>query len=282
MHLLSNTTSTTLGKDSSGNGNNWTPNGFSVTSGVGNDSLVDTPTSYGTDTGAGGEVRGNYCTLNPLSTTAGTYSQGNLRYVGAAAYRRSNATISLSTGKWYWEVTLGNAPFSPRGVGSQYNAFGFGLSTVFNSTTNPNAVTDAVVLADNGYYKNFSGSWTDGGTAFSSGDTLSIAVDLDANSFTFYRNNTQVTTGTIGGTAGRELVPIIISYDGTYGVMDCNFGQRPFAYTAPSGFKALCTQNLPTPTIGATSTTQANDYFNPVLYTGTGSSLSVTGVEPAA
>jgi len=39
----SNTTSTTLGKDSSGNGNNWTPNGFSVASGVGNDSLVDTP-----------------------------------------------------------------------------------------------------------------------------------------------------------------------------------------------------------------------------------------------
>jgi len=42
----SNTTSTTLGKDSSGNGNNWTPSGFSVASGVGNDSLVDTPTSY--------------------------------------------------------------------------------------------------------------------------------------------------------------------------------------------------------------------------------------------
>ena len=62
----SGTTSTTLGKDSSGNGNNWTPNNFSVTAGAGNDSLVDSPTSYGTDTGAGGEVRGNYCTWNPL------------------------------------------------------------------------------------------------------------------------------------------------------------------------------------------------------------------------
>jgi hypothetical protein len=28
-----------------------------------------------------------------------------------------------------------------------------------------------------------------------------------------------------------------------------NFGQRAFAYTAPSGFKALCTQNLPEGTI---------------------------------
>jgi len=33
-----------------------------------------------------------------------------------------------------------------------------------------------------------------------------------------------------------------------------NFGQRPFAYTAPSGFKALCTANLPAPTIEDGST----------------------------
>jgi hypothetical protein len=58
-----------------------------------------------------------------------------------------------------------------------------------------------------------------------------------------------------------------------------NCGQRPFAYTAPSGFKALCTTNLPTPTIGATSTTQAGKYFNPVLYTGDGTApKSFTGV----
>jgi hypothetical protein len=57
-----------------------------------------------------------------------------------------------------------------------------------------------------------------------------------------------------------------------------NLGQRPFAYTAPSGFKALCTQNLPTPTIGATTATQAGKFFNPVLYTGAGGTQSVTGV----
>jgi len=57
-----------------------------------------------------------------------------------------------------------------------------------------------------------------------------------------------------------------------------NLGQRAFAYTAPSGFKALCTQNLPTPTIGATTATQAGKFFNAVTYTGTGSSLGVTGV----
>lgn len=243
----SGATATTIGKDSSGNSNNWTPSGISVTAGTTNDSLTDTPTDYGTDTGAGGEVRGNYCVLNPLSTTAGTYSNGNLRYVGASAWRRSNATISVSTGKWYFETTIGNSPYTPRGSTTSYNAFGFGLSTVFNSTATTSTLTDAVILADNGYYKNFSGSFTDGGTAFSSGDTLAIAVDLNANTFTFYRNNTQITTGTIGCTAGTQLVPIIVSYDGSYGVMDANFGQRPFAYTAPSGFKALTTANITAP-----------------------------------
>jgi hypothetical protein len=48
-------TAAALGNDYSGNNNDWTPNNLSVTAGAGNDSLVDTPTSYGTDTGAGGE-----------------------------------------------------------------------------------------------------------------------------------------------------------------------------------------------------------------------------------
>ena len=49
----SGTTATTLGKDSSGNGNNYTPNNFSVSAGAGNDSLEDSPTN-------------NFSTLNPL------------------------------------------------------------------------------------------------------------------------------------------------------------------------------------------------------------------------
>jgi len=268
----SGTTSTTLGKDSSGNGNNWTPNNFSVTAGAGNDSLVDSPTNYGTDIGLGGEVRGNYATLNPLSITSGSFVQGNLRYTGPSGWRRANGTIAVSSGKWYWEVTLGNAPFGT-GVSNSFNAFGWGLSTVFNSSDSTNTQTNAIALADNQHYKNFSGSATSLGTSFASGDVLGCAVDLGANTFTFYRNGSQLVTGTIGGTAGRELVPIIISYDGTYGVMDCNFGQRPFAYTAPSGFKALCTQNLPQPTIQKPSTA-----MDVVTYTGTGASQSISSL----
>jgi hypothetical protein len=62
-------TATTLGKDTSGNGNNWTPNNLSVTAGAGNDSLVDSPTNGTASSGgdAGGTVVGNYATLNPLA-----------------------------------------------------------------------------------------------------------------------------------------------------------------------------------------------------------------------
>jgi hypothetical protein len=64
--------------------------------------------------------------------------------------------------------------------------------------------------------------------------------------------------------------------------MDCNFGQRPFAYTAPSGFKALCTQNLPTPTIGATTATQAGKYFGATPYSGTSATQAIVndGFQP--
>jgi len=268
---LTTTSNVGIGKDFSGNGNYWATNGLSVTAGTGNDSLVDSPTNYGTDTGVGGEVRGNYCTLNPLSTTSGSFVQGNLRYTGPSDWRRANGTMAVSSGKWYYEVTLGNAPFSPRNSSSYYNAFGFGVATSFNSSTGPGSITDGVILGDSGYYKNFSGSNTDGGTAFSSGDILSIAVDLDGNTYTFRRNNTQIATGTIGGTAGRELVPIIISYDGSFGVMDVNFGQRPFAYGAPFGFMPLCTTLLPKPTIQKPS-----KHFDVVTYTGTGSALTPT------
>jgi hypothetical protein len=66
-------------------------------------------------------------------------------------------------------------------------------------------------------------------------------------------------------------------------VINANFGQRPFAYTPPTGFVALNTFNLPTPTIGATASTQANKYMDATLYTGNGSTQTVTnsgGMQP--
>ena len=257
----SNTTAATLGKDYSGNGNNWTPNNFSVTAGAGNDSLVDSPTSYGTDTGVGGNVRGNYSTLNPLVALSGTrtFSNGNLNLAVATTNVNTFATFALPTsGKWYWEYQVTATAGIPMG----------GVLTGFIS----DIATGVVYLANGEKYVNNTNSAY--GASYTTTDIIGVAVDVDGGTITFYKNNTSqgAITASVGG-----LFPIVRS-NSTSDTFVFNFGQRPFAYTAPSGFKALCTQNLPTPTIGATTATQAGKFFNPVLYTGNGGTQSVTGV----
>lgn len=269
----SGTTSTTLGKDYSGNGNNWTPNNFSVTAGAGNDSLVDTPTPYGTDTGAGGEVRGNYCTLNTISApSAYVLSDGNLNFSATASDTSSKylkGTVGVSSGKWYWEVTPSNIGGGPNlTIGIQ------------NASYSSNTGTLNTIQSGYGYYafgqKEDSSGQTSYGASYAANDVIGVAFDADSGTITFYKNNTSQGTAFSSIPAGTYIP--VISF-GTGGVSRSiagasNFGQRPFAYTAPSGFKALCTQNLPEPTI-----VDGGNYFNPVLYTGNNSNgKAVTGV----
>jgi len=260
----SNITAATLGKDYSGNGNNWTPNNFSVSAGAGNDSMVDVPTPYGIDTGAGGTIRGNYCTLNPLDTISTvTLANGNLDYTGSSGL--SIATFGFSSGKWYWEHKIGAVDYCVIGIyqsGSKSMGY-LGQTGVSIGITNGGSPQYAGVSAPTGTL-----------AAFTSADTIGFALDLDAGTFTVYRNN--VSSLVFSGLTETWFPAQGMNYSAS-GIF--NFGQRPFAYTAPSGFKALCTQNLPTPTIGATTATQAGQFFAPVLYTGVApSSQSITGV----
>lgn len=225
----SDVTATTLGKDYSGNGNNYTPSGspgFSVTAGAGNDSLVDTPTQYGTDTGAGGEVRGNYATWNPL-INGDSAANGNLDVTNDTA----RGTQELLKYNAYWEIT---------------STGGTTTAGVVSGTGTTNTTT----VADTKTY----------GFRLTTAGTLDYINITDGGSFT------NITTGLTG-----QQFPYASAASATTGSF--NAGQRPFAATAPSGFKALCTTNLPDPTV-----VQGDDYFNTVLYTGTGSSLGVTGV----
>ena len=89
-------TATTIGKDYSGNGNNWTPNNISVTAGVTYDSMVDSPTVSA--------VSSNYCVMNPLVTpTSGSLSNGNLN--SSQTYQGFPSSFAMSSGQWYWEIT---------------------------------------------------------------------------------------------------------------------------------------------------------------------------------
>jgi hypothetical protein len=256
-------TATTLGKDTSGNGNNWTPNNLSVTAGAGNDSVIDVPTNGAqTDTGVGGEVRGNYCTLNPLSGSSnGILTNGNLDYSCSVNSTHRFGTFGVSSGKWYWETTLTSAP---SGVS---NLYGPGISDK-PLETGATYTGNRIYIHSNG--NKFNGAtMTESayGASFTNGDVIGVALDLDGGTLVFYKNG--VSQGTAFSGLTGTWFPLIRTDATASGAW--NFGQRPFAYTAPSGFKALCTANLPAPLV-----TKPNTVMDVVTYTGTGAALTPT------
>jgi hypothetical protein len=257
----SGTTATTLGKDSSGKGNNWTPTNFSITAGATNDSLVDSPTNYGSDTGVGGEVRGNYATLNPISTIRGTIIDGNLRTNGGD--RGSIATIGMSSGKWFCEmyVTTVGAE-STLGVSQGLNI----LNTYVGSTS------DSWGYRSNGPKYNNAISATYG-SSYTSGDKIGCAFDADNGILEFYKNGVSQGTAYTGLTSGPYYFATSGRSATSANDVTINFGQQAWAHTPPSGFKALCTQNLPQPTIQKPS-----KYMDALAYTGTGASNAISSL----
>ena len=258
-----NSTAAALGTDTSGNSNTWTVNNLSVAAGAGNDSLVDSPTNYGTDTGAGGEVRGNYATLNPLAK-GGTHalSNGNLDFSmsGSSGSTSTFGTIGVSSGKWYWEmlVTSVTALYYP----------GIGVETNPNPAVQSGSNTTGFTYLNTGE-KLFNSSLSAYGASFTTNDIISVALDMDAGTLVFYKNG--ASQGELASGITGTAFPVIIGQLPCSGSL--NFGQRPFAYTAPSGFKALCTANLPEPTIADGSTA-----MDVKLYTGSNNTNTITGL----
>jgi hypothetical protein len=148
-------------------------------------------------------------------------------------------------------------------------------------TTNlTNNVTDGAVLRmDNTLF--IEGSAPSSGTSISSGDTIGIALDMDNQKVWFSVQGTYLSSGnpatganaTFDGiTAGETIAICARPLSGT---LNFNFGQRPFAYTPPTGFKTLCSANLPDPTI-----LLPNKHFDTLLWSGnaTTSDRSITGL----
>jgi hypothetical protein len=261
-------TATTIGKDYSGNGNNWTPNNISLTAGVTYDSMLDVPTQWAD----GGNGRGNYCTGNPLIMYNGgggapiVPKNGNLDLIGGAGWAMVGSTIAVSTGKWYWEATFFK-PGSGDGVLGIHKS-NTSLFQIVGYSGDPNGYG----YAANGNKQNNSTGVAYGAT-FTNGDVIGVALDLDAGTLTFYKNNTS--QGVAFSSLSGEFFPAFSSETAYF---QANFGQRPFAYTPPTGFKALNTLNLPTPTI-----LKGNQYFDVNLWTGDQLARTITnsgGMQP--
>ena len=252
----SGVTATTLGKDSSGNGNNWTPNNFSVTAGTGNDSLEDTPTN-------------NWCTFNPLQKGTITASEGNLKAVGGADYQAIHGTIGLpSSGKFYWEATVNSTSGA---VTDQFVGVAGNDTALSGTSPYPQSDTPVLYYIGTGTLTKNGSSVQTGLGAFSADDVIGVAYDADASTVQFYKNGSAVGTAESLPSTTETLFPAYIATTNRFA--NFNWGQRSFDQTPPTGFKALNTANLPVPTIK-----NGTEYFNTVLWTGNSAVQAITGV----
>ena len=274
LPFTDNSTAAALGTDFSGNSNTWTVNNISVTAGVTYDSMTDVPTL--TDA-----TSSNYAVLNPISKTSTvTLANGNLTFTGNNS---ATGSIFVSSGTAYFEaiftgnpeitgvgfgVIAGNKPLPvPAGFpGAAANLWyvyngGAAAATFYNDGTTITATTAAIP---------------------SSGNTLQIAIDVEAGKIWYGENN--VWYNSTGGSTGDPVTganpTFTISSPSTRGgftlflytfasgsTFQANFGQRPFAYTPPTGFVALNTFNLAASTI-----VKGNVQMDATLYTGNGNS----------
>jgi hypothetical protein len=260
---FTDTTSTsTLGTDFSGNSNTWTVNNISLTSGSTYDSMLDVPTLTSA-------TQANYCVGNWLNQSdLDILKEGNL-YWKVDNERAVTGTLSMTTGKWYWEAT----------ISAIQNYIEIGIVGTNARFSGPNNFVPGSLSTGYGYRSNATkinnNTTASYGATYAANDVIGVAFDADAGTLTFYKNNSSQ------GTAYSSIPSnFYVAYDyggpagGTTGAY-FNFGQRPFAYTPPTGFVALNTFNLPTPTIGATASTTANKYFDATTYTGNGGTQTV-------
>jgi len=216
-----------------------------------------------------------------------TLSDGNLSAswssgVGSNQHTRSN--FAMLSGKWYFEGKLNSTSGGDFGVAFENHindSVGYGSDQLGFSYRNDGQ-------------KQNSTSATAYGSSYGTSDIIGVAFDADAGQITFYKN---------GVSQGVAFSGITIDQPAYFGcgkasssttqTASFNFGQNPtfsgnttagtftdsngkglFKYEPPSGFLALCEDNLPTPAIK-----NPGEHFKTVLYTGDGNSgRSITGV----
>ena len=232
--------SSALGDDTSGNNND-----LSVSNLVAGDQTTDSPTQNSNTFGSvfsGVTVSEGNLTVN--TGTSGSYIQA----VGQPAF-------GVSSGKWYWEVkitTVGMGLYGWKDDGSQGG-----------SQANQGATSASGSLSTGSSGQFSAGSWfidmdysnEVNYTTVSTNDVLMFAMDLDSgkgycgkNGTWFNSANPANGTGSIGGchraNGINKFYPCANRLD-TASVGEFNFGQKSFAYTAPTGFSTLQQDNLP-------------------------------------
>ena len=284
LDFSDNTSATTLGIDKSPNGNDFTLSNLGTI-----DSTKDSPTN-------------NYCNLNPSNTTDVTFSVNNFKGVfGNSNARTTMGSIGLKSGKWYYEVYYNSATVDALCIGF--------ANAEYSPTHYQGNVTDAFAKTDNvGYYGAgggfiyyAAGTRTSEFTSedFTAGDIIGVAADFDKNEIYFYKNGSVVSSANPYSytfvdkdylpcisnltSGGGQTFTVNFGHDSSFdgvktaqGNTDEN-GDGDFYYPVPSGFKTICSRNVSPPT--SPIITKPQRHFDTLLYTGTGSSNIVEGLE---
>jgi len=235
---------------------------------VDGDSSIDTPTNgRQPDTGAGGEVVGNYATWNPLDKhSAVTLANGNLD-ISQSSSGFGKASIHVSSGKWYWEYTRTDTVASVAGIA---------LSSVAPSATYLGGVsgTAGFDASSGAVYSSSPIAKVNNSNvgAQANGSIAGFALDCDNGTLKLYINGVLQTANHITFTPGTSVTPAFGTNGTAVAAYPTNFGQRAFAYTAPSGYKCLCTTNLPDPTIE-----DGSKYFDTKLFNAANGTQTVSG-----
>jgi len=255
--LLDFADSADLGNDVSGNGNDFTSSGLAT-----NDQVTDTPTN-------------NYAVFNPLKfrtpATVMDFSNGNLVATGSGTTPNEHAFGSMlaPTGAdkhWYFEVEATTVTTEVAiGICDPNTGWG-GNPNGYNYRNNGNKQEDGT-------------SGAAYGDTYTSGDVIGVRVDGD--NIYFYKNGTIQNSGTAAYTDCTTKFPngFVVQVSGRVSdVCTLDAGQQGFTYTPPTGAVAICTENLPEPTIGPNSATKLSDVFAQGTYTGNGTAIGSGGL----
>jgi len=261
-----------------------------------------TPVGISTWRAVSDTCQNNFATWNPLDVyqNAGaggpaTLSGGNL-ITGSNDNKSTHSNFGVTSGKWYYESIFSEGTNNSDGLGvvAQYEKG-------YNGTSNGGYY---ILYRDNGGL--FIGNGTSrydppAGTYRSWGpnDVISVGIDVDNREVIFFNKGVEELRYPFPSHVadGAVWMPAILNRQAGY--IYTNFGQNPtfsgnttagtytdsngkglFKYQPPSGFLALCEDNLPTPTIK-----DPGEYFKTVLYTGastsgTGQQINGVGFQP--
>ena len=183
LDFSDNSSITNMMIDKSPNGNDWSPDNCNT-----EDSMLDTPSN-------------NFPTfMNVLPQASASYSEGNLFFDESLlsgepydTHKTAYATVSLKSGKWYWEGRAMSIP------GYNTTKWTYGVSDIENtknaqlvtvnyllavSTGTPSNATyaygDAVSIYKDAKKKNGSHAGNIDGYTIAVGDVVGIALDVDA------------------------------------------------------------------------------------------------------